>query len=93
MTAVDEYWSLDIPGLTEDQATSLRERLAGEFGGGVTVADPRHWMVRIFDRSSAAILASCLRAALAVGGMPDGDAAGAQSMLVDIEAWLDQADD
>lgn len=89
----DEYWSLDIPGLTEDQATSLQERLASEFEGGVIVADPRQWMARVFDRSSAALLASSLRAALDVGGMSDEDEIGAQSMLEDIEAWLDQADE
>jgi hypothetical protein len=93
LTAAGEYWSLDIPGLTENQAVSLHERLASEFDDGVIVASPRHWMVRMFDRSSVAILASCLRAALAAGGMSNRDAAGMHGLLEDFEAWLDQADE
>jgi hypothetical protein len=46
LTAAGEYWSADIPGLTEDQAVSLQERLAGEFECDVIVTSPRHFMVR-----------------------------------------------
>ena len=62
MSAADEYWSLEIPGLTEDQAVSLQERLAGEFKYGIIAASPRHFMVRGFDRASVNTLVTCLRA-------------------------------
>jgi hypothetical protein len=93
LSAADEYWSLDIPGLTEHQAVSLQERLAGEFEDGIIVASPRHFMVRGFDRASVNMLVSCLRAGLATGGMSDEDEAGVKAMLEDFDAWLDQAED
>jgi hypothetical protein len=43
MTTSYEYWSLDIPGLTEAQANAIRERLAAESGRGI-VNDPRYFM-------------------------------------------------
>ena len=86
------YWSLDIPGLTEGQAASLRERLAGEFEYGVIVADPRHFMVQGFDRVSVETLVRSMRAALATGGISDADAAGVRSMLEIFEEWLGQAE-
>lgn len=86
-----EYWNLDIPGLTQEQALALRERLDPEFELGVIVTDPRDFMVRGFDRSTVELLAHGLRTALAVGGMSHADAAGTQSMLEDCEEWLAQA--
>jgi hypothetical protein len=93
LTAAGEYWSADIPGLTEDQAVSLQERLAAEFECGVIVTSPRHFMVRGFDRASVDMLVSCLRAGLAAGGMSDEDEAGVKSMLEDFETWLGQAEE
>jgi hypothetical protein len=93
LTAADEYWSVDIPGLTEDQAVSLQERLAGEFERDVVIISPRHFMVRGFSRASVRLLVSCLRAGLAAGGMSDENEAGAKSMLEDFEEWLDQAEE
>lgn len=86
-----EHWSIDIQGLTEGQARDLRERLASEFDLGVIVASPLVVMIRGFDRSSVEVLAHCLRAGLAAGGMSHEDWAGAQSMLEDCEMWLAQA--
>lgn len=93
MSAADEYWSVDIPGLTEDQAVSLRERLAGEFECGVNIASPRHLMVRGFGRPSVGTLVSGLRAGLAAGGMSAADEAGVRALLENFEEWLDQADE
>jgi len=87
-----EHWSIDIPGLTEEQAQALRERLAPEFSLGVIVTSPRTFMTRGFDRSTVDLMAHCLRAGLAAGGMNQLDAAGAHSMLEDCEGWLAQAD-
>lgn len=93
MSAAGEYWSVDIPGLTEDQAVSLQERLAGEFECGVNIASPRHLMVRGFGRASVDKLVSCLRAGLAAGGMSGEDEAGVRAMLEDFDEWLDQAEE
>jgi len=87
----DEYWSIDIRGLTEEQARTLHERLASEFDFGVIVTSPRDFMTRGFDRPTVELLAHCLRAGLAVGGMSHEDSAVAQSMLEDCEGWLEQA--
>jgi hypothetical protein len=89
--ASDEYWNIDIPGLTKKQARSLQERLAPESKFGVIVTDPRDLMVRGFDRPTVELLAQCLRAGLAAGGMSHEDTADAQSMLEDCQEWLRQA--
>jgi hypothetical protein len=93
LSAADEYWSVDIPGLTEDQAVSLQERLAGEFECDVVVISPRQLMVRGFPRVVVEKLVSCLRAGLAAGGMSDEDEAGVEALLEDFDAWLDQAEE
>jgi hypothetical protein len=87
----NEYWSIDIPGMSEEQARSLHARLAPEFEYGVIVTDPRDFMTRAFDRSTVELLAHCLRAGLSAGGMNREDTAGAQSMLEQCEEWLQQA--
>lgn len=87
----DEYWSIEIPSLTEGQAWELHERLASGFDLGVIVASPRAFMTRGFDRPTVELLAHCLRAGLAAGGMSHMDSAGAQSLLEDCEGWLTQA--
>jgi hypothetical protein len=92
-TNADEYWSIDIPGLTREQAMDLQERLAPEFDFGVIVTSPRDFMTRGFDRSSVELLAYCLRAGLAAGGMSHEDEAGALSMLEDCDEWLAGATD
>lgn len=86
-----EYWNVDIPGLTEEQASALQTRLAPEFEFGVIVTDPRDFMARGFDRSTVELLASCIRTALSAGGLSHADEAGARSMLEDCEEWLGQA--
>lgn len=86
----NEYWSIDIPGLTEEKARALQETLAPEFDFGAFVISPRDFMTRGFDRPSVELLAHCLRAGLAAGGMSHSDTAGAQSMLEDCEGWLAQ---
>lgn len=87
----DEYWNIDIPAMTEVQARALEERLAPEFEYGVVVTGPRDFMARAFDRSTVELLARCMRAGLATGGMSSEDTAGAQDMLEDCEEWLAQA--
>ena len=87
-TNTDEYWSIDIPGLTQEQAVDLQERLTPEFDLGVIVLNPQNVMMRWFDRPTVELLAHCLRAGLAAGGMGHADEAGARSMLEDCEEWL-----
>lgn len=91
MSTADECWSIDIPGLTENEAASLQERLAGEYD--VIVVSPRDFIVRGFDHASVVALVSCLRAGLAGGGVSGEDTPPpAQGLLEDFEAWLDQAE-
>lgn len=73
-----ESWSIDIPGLTEQDARALHQQLAPRFHFGVIVTSPRNFMVRGFDRSTVELFAHCLRAGLAAGGMSHEDSAGAQ---------------
>jgi hypothetical protein len=91
VTIPEEYWSIDIPGLTEDQARDFHDRLASEFDLGVLVSNPTVFMTRGFDRATVELLAQCLRAGLEAGGMSHEDWAGAKSMLEDCESWLEQA--
>jgi hypothetical protein len=51
------YWSVDIPGLTEEQAASLVD-CCPELPG--TVVDPRHWFTVHMDRETAQVLRSAL---------------------------------
>ncbi len=87
----DDYWNIDIPGLTEEQARALADRLMPEFEFGVIVTDPRDFMVRGFDRSTVELVAHCLRADLTTGGVSHEDTVGAMAVLEDCEEWLRQA--
>jgi hypothetical protein len=93
LSAAGEYWSVDIPGLTEDQAVSLQKRLAGEFDPEVSVISPRQVMVRGFPREVVENLVSWLRAGLAAGAMSDEDKPFVEVLLEDFDAWLDQAEE
>jgi hypothetical protein len=86
-----EYWSLDIPGLTEEGAERLRQVALGEAEWGATVSDPGSVMVRGFDRATVELLRKCLVAGLASGGLSHEDRSGAQSMIEDCDGWLEQA--
>lgn len=86
-----EGWSIDIPGLTYDEALRIRDIALADAKYGVLILDPASTMVRGFDRPTVELLATCLRAGLEHGDLGHLDAAGAQSMLEDCEAWLRQA--
>ena len=88
----DEYWSIDIPGLTADGAHDLAARLKGDFDLGVIVTDPSAFMVRACDRATVEVLVQCLRAGLSGDSLSTGDAHGAQSLLEDFTEWLEQAE-
>lgn len=88
----DEYWSIDIPGLTEEQALRMREQVLSDAQSGVILSDPKVWMVRGYDRATVELLRKCLLAGLAQGTLDHADAHGAQSMVEDCETWLAQAE-
>ena len=93
LVAVDsdrEYWSLDIPGLTEADALRLQAAHREEFPVGVLLTDPSAFMVRAFDRATVELLVQCLQAGLA-SGFDHADDAGAKSMLEDCNEWLAKA--
>ncbi|MFG1602971.1 hypothetical protein [Actinoplanes sp. NPDC049265] len=87
----EEYWSLDIPGLTAVRSQSLKDRLDPEFDYGVIPTNPRLFMTRSYDLASVEILVRCLRAALNEGSLAEEDTSGASALLEDCEAWIQQA--
>lgn len=87
-----EYWSVDIPGLTEEQARALEGRLSEEFEFGVIVGSPRDFLTRHFDVETVHVLVRSLDAALGAGGLTVADTIGAESLLDDFATWLQQAD-
>lgn len=91
MAVEREYWSIDIPGLTQAEAERLRTQHAGEFPFGVHLVDPRSFMVRSSDRPTVELLVRCLGIGLASGSLEHLDQAGVQSMLEDYSEWLAQA--
>lgn len=80
--ANEEYWSVDLPELSQEGAALLVER-AGEFGvpDGGSAVDPRSFLTLHMDRETAATLAEGLRAA---GGHQPG-----VGLLGIVEEWLD----
>lgn len=88
---MDESWSIDIPGLTYERATRIRELLLPESSHGVVLLDPGKFMVRGFDRPTVELLVKCLEAGLAAGDLPHLDRMGAMSMLEDCQDWLQKS--
>jgi hypothetical protein len=80
----DPYWSVDIPGLREEEARQLLQwasaNRAGWFGNG-TAVDPREWLTLNLDRESVQMLLDALRAAPNL-------APGADAMAEDFADWL-----
>ena len=78
------YWSLDAPGLTEEQAKQLldevKEQQFGWFGSGIAV-DPSAWLTLHLYRASAEMLYDGLMSS-AETATPEHGLAG------DIGAWL-----
>jgi hypothetical protein len=87
----DEYWNLDIPGLTEAQAGDLERRLKPEFDFGVIVTDPADFMVRGYERSTVELLLECLRIGRTASTEDQREVIG--NLIEDFESWLKQAND
>jgi hypothetical protein len=88
-----EYWSIDIPGLTYEQALRIKEFATRDAEWGVILADPRTTMVRSFDAATVRLIVRCLIAGLNSESLGPLDEAGARSLLEDCEAWFEQADE
>lgn len=62
----DRYWSVDVPGLTEDQASQLvewvKEMQFGWFGNAIA-ADPEKWYSMTLDPDTARTVLEGLRRA------------------------------
>ena len=87
----EEYWSIDIPGLTHEQAVRVRELLLADAPFGVLLLDPAETLVRGFDRPTVELMLKCLEAGLAGGDLPELDRSGAMSMVEDFRDWLQQS--
>lgn len=86
--ADSDYWSLDIPGLGEEEALLIRDQLHDQFAAGVTAVDPKTLMVRGYDLATVGLLVTCLRAGIESGTLEGADDAVARSLLEDCMAWL-----
>lgn len=86
-----DYWSIDIPGLTYEQAVRARDLLQPDAPFGVVLLDPLQVMVRGFDRPTVELLVVCLEAGLATQDLSHVDRMGALSMLEDCRAWLEDS--
>ncbi|MGO1975294.1 MAG: hypothetical protein ACTH2Q_20235 [Propionibacteriaceae bacterium] len=84
----NEYWSIEIPDLTYEQAVRLREHWLPESSIGVLLLDPSRVMVRGFDRPTVELMVKCLDAGLSLGDLVHKDRMGAMSMLEDCRGWL-----
>lgn len=86
-----DYWSVDIPGLTHDQAVRVHDLLQPYAPLGVLLLDPSKFMVRGFDRPTVELLAVCLEAGLATRDLAHADRMGVLSLLEDCRAWLEDS--
>ncbi len=87
----NDYWYVDIPGLTQEQAVRFREVLLPDSPLGVVLIDPSKFMVRGYERSAVELLVKCLDTCLAEGKLPHDDRTVTMSMLEDYQAWLQQS--
>lgn len=85
-----DYWGLDIPGLTAEDARRLQAAHQTEFPVGVLLMDPTTFMLRGYDRATVELLVKCVMASLELG-LDHADEAGAMSVLEDCRDWLSRA--
>jgi hypothetical protein len=90
--STDEYWSIDIPGLTREQARRIRDFALGDAQLGVILTDPKTMMVRAFDAPTVKLMVRCLYTGLESGSLGHEDEAGARSLVEDCNSWLAQSD-
>lgn len=88
----NEYWSIDVPGLTYEKAVQCREALLPLSSFGVLLIDPARSMVRGADRPTVELLVKCLEAGLARSDLSRLDRLGAMSMVEDCQTWLEQCE-
>jgi hypothetical protein len=87
----DEYWSIDLPGLTEQKALQIKDIVAPLVDWGVILLNPRTSMCRFHDRATVELLVKCLRWAAGSGDLTGVELSGAESLIADCEGWLAQA--
>lgn len=76
------YWSVDIPGLTEDEASSLASYVNGKYHRHCIALDPQLWLTLHMDRETA----ETLKQALAAFELSGGDVGGLKE---DVEGWIE----
>lgn len=83
-----EYWSVDIPGLTQDQAQVVQKSLSTTVPDGVMLIDPKHFMTRGYEKAGVELLVKALNVAVESGALSDYDQECAQTFIDDFEEWL-----
>ncbi|MBM7790942.1 hypothetical protein [Tenggerimyces flavus] len=87
----DDYWYIDIPGLSYERAVRIRELLLPDSPFGVLLIDPSKSMLRGYDRAAVELLVKGMEAILAADNLDREDRMGAMSMLEDYQDWLEHS--
>lgn len=83
------YWSVDLPGLTEDSAQRLLAWAADErLSLGGTAVDPAHMFSAHIDRESVEVLLAALEYALGSGGLAGEQASVARGFADQLGEWM-----
>lgn len=86
-----EYWSIDIPALTEERAVEIRELLLPDAPFGIVLSDPAKFMVGGNDRWTVESLVKIIELAFAQDDLTRDERVGARSVLEDYQGWLSTA--
>jgi hypothetical protein len=88
--ASDEYWSIDVPGLSETGANELA-RVANGLEGviGAVLIDPAVWFTMHFERETAAFMVKALES-LGLTTEDETERFEAEQMAYELRSWLSE---
>ena len=83
------YWSVDLPGLTAQDADALlKDASSLSSVVGATVVDPHDWWTEHLDRATVSVLVRGLLAGLESGRLDEADAWDIEQYVEELQAWL-----
>lgn len=88
MTEQDDYWSIDIPGMTKEQASLLLEYASAQFGLHGSTVDPSIWLTRHLDVDTTKAIAR----GLSGEELDIEERSAIQGVRDDFSDWLDVAE-
>ena len=92
---IDDYWGVSLVELTKPGAKKVL-KFAESIGFDGYVVDPRFFYTRDFDRGSVEIVLRFMRAGLVAykdQPLENRERWGAESLIDDMEEWLEKAAD